>query len=279
MDYDPSRDALYRPHLATTAFVEGTWPPLVALAVEACRLAYVKAEHGPGPLRQLQDAWARVGFTEVQPFQGSAFVDAQGFAAWRPEDRTGVVAFRGTEPEKLADLGTNLSILPVKAPGCPGRVHRGFALAYESLHEQVTAWLSRGSISELLVCGHSLGGAMAMVCAQRLRPSLLVTLGCPRVGNEEFVQALEGLPAERIVDCCDVVPDLPPPLFGYAHPTAFRYIAADGQVHATPAPGFVAGDRAMGREVYAARYAWRQGAVSVRDLADHAPANYVRAFF
>jgi len=38
-------------------------------------------------------------------------------------------------------------------------------------------------------------------------------------------------------------------------------------------------DREKGRWLYLNQYAWKRGTVSVRELADHAPVNYARAFF
>lgn len=281
--YDASRDSLFHPQLRQTLFTAGSDPDERQIAVEACHLAYYKAETGAAEEARLKDAWDRIGFADVQPFHSNAFIDAQGFAAWRERDRTAIVAFRGTEPEKLGDLGTNLNIAPVPVHGFAGHVHLGFYVAYRALEPHVRDWLQAhdGRIDRLLVCGHSLGGAMAMVCAQTVqpRPALLLTIGCPRTGNAAFVAGLSGVRQERIVNCCDIVTDLPPPLFGYAHPHDFTYITWDGQLQSSPGDAAIRADRERGRLEYRDNYAWQSGAVSVRDLADHAPVNYARAFF
>ena len=44
-----------------------------------------------------------------------------------------------------------------------------------------------------------------------------------------------------------------------------------------PSDDFVSGDRLRARADYLLQYAWKSGNVAVRDLADHAPINYVTA--
>ena len=69
------------------------------------------------------------------------------------------------------------------------RVHSGFQQAYSLLRPAVLAWLSaNGSkASRCVVVGHSLGGALATLCALDLLlrgfAVDLVTFGCPRVGK------------------------------------------------------------------------------------------------
>ena len=280
MDYTASRDALFRPELSPTLFKPGLELTPTQLAVEACRLAYYKTETGAAELKRLADAWRDAGFAEVQPFHSGAFVDAQGFGAFRSVDGLAVIAFRGTEPDKLADLGTDANIVPIAAPGIPGNVHAGFFRAFDALRPQVDEWLHAlgARVKTRVVCGHSLGAAMATIAAHVLRPDLLVTLGCPRTGDAQFVNAL---PCRflRVVDCADLVPELPPALFGYTHPAPCLYIDRDGRQYDTPSADFIGDDQARGRIEYLKTFAWRHGTLALRDLADHAPSNYARAFF
>jgi hypothetical protein len=281
MDYNATKDALFRPELTQTTFPPHSSPGEIPLCIEACRLAYYKTEFGDAELDRLKAALANIGFGEVTPLRSSAFVDAQGFGAFRAADGTALVAFRGTEPDKLADLGSDADIRPVpgKAP-VTGLVHHGFHAAFWSLNEQIDTWLGTlgGRRARLFMCGHSLGAAMAMVGAHVYRPQLLVTIGCPRTGDADFVGGLAGIRLVRIVDCADLVPELPPPLFGYTHPPSFTYIDRNGKTSANPPADFVTDDQMRGRLEYVRDYAWRHGTVPIRDLADHAPLNYLRAF-
>ena len=281
IEYDASRDALYQPGLRATLFQASRAPTREQLAIEAARLAYYGYESGAAELQRLKADLGLVGFADVQPFQSGALVGAQGYAAFRAEDGTALVAFRGTQPTKPADFGTNIDIVPVRRDGVAGRVHRGFHRAFAVLHAQVSGWLAAHAqaTKELVLCGHSLGGAMAMVCAHHFKPAFLVTIGCPRAGDPDFVAALDGIAGRRIVNCADLVPLLPPPIFGYVHPARLTYIDKAGALHEAPAKEWVEADQAAGRCEYRDRYAWVDGAVELRDLADHAPVNYARAYF
>uniref|UniRef100_A0A0K0E786 Lipase_3 domain-containing protein n=1 Tax=Strongyloides stercoralis TaxID=6248 RepID=A0A0K0E786_STRER len=81
---------------------------------------------------------------------------------------------------------------------------------------------------KVFVTGHSLGGAMACLCAATIVKSgyvlsnnvVLYTMGEPRVGNDAFVEGFDKLKIEayRIIHSHDLVPHLPPEhLFGYKH--------------------------------------------------------------
>jgi len=81
----------------------------------------------------------------------------------------------------------------------------------------------------------------------------------------------------RYVDCTDLVTAVPPPLFGYVHVCPERYIDRFGKVHAPPpTPEAIADDRREGRRAYLRDHAWKVWRnVMLRDLADHAPVNYI----
>jgi len=129
------------------------------------------------------------------------------------------------------------------------------------------------------VTGHSLGAALATLVASLLRPGFLVAIGSPRVGDADFAASLAAANVVRLVDCCDAVTDVPPPLGGYKHVHARTYITRDGEVIDDPPQSLVDADRQRARMDYITQYAWKTGSVLVRDLADHAPINYARAVF
>lgn len=280
IEYDPSRTALFTPEQRPTLFLPGhNYTPL-QLGIEAARLAYCKTESSTTEAQKLQDALARVGFSSIKRFDNPE-TGTHAFGAWRAADSTALLAFRGTQPDDLLDLGTDADIQTVAWGIGAGSVHRGFRDAYLSVARDIEAWL-RGECSaraQLILCGHSLGAALATLGASHWRPTLLVSLGGPRVGDAEFVRGLEGLNIARLVDCCDLVARVPPRLLGYAHPAAYTYIASDGRTHATPSDTFVDEDSDRARTLYLREQAWRRGTVLLRDLADHAPINYARAFF
>jgi hypothetical protein len=104
-------------------------------------------------------------------------------------------------------------------------------------------------------------------------------LGSPRVGDATFVATVAASNVLRMVDCCDVVTDLPPPVGGYTHLATCTYVTRDAAILEDPAQAVIDADRQPARLEYLDTYAWRTGAVLVRDMADHAPINYARAVF
>lgn len=280
IDYDSTREALQRPELQATVFAAGRRYTPQQIAVEAARLAYVRSEVSPAHHARLQADLARAELGELHTFLDSS-TGAQGFGACRADRSLVLVAFRGTQPDEITDLIHDIAAHSVPWTESAGRVHAGFAGAARAIAAQVDAWLAgiRQPESQLIFTGHSLGAALAMLTASRHPGCELVTLGCPRVGDAAFLQALAStcILSNRYVNCCDVITQIPPVLLGYAHSEPALYITARGQVRRNASDRFVNTDRNLARLRYIAEQAWRLGSVPIRDLADHAPINYVRA--
>jgi len=280
IDYDASLEALVHPGLRATVFAASAPPSPLGLAVEAARLAYVQAESGLAERARLDDALDRAGYGPA-----SCLFDmktgAYAYCAQHRQSGAALVAFRGTEPKDLRDFMTNLQVVPTRWNGV--LVHTGFLGAALALEGPVRDWLAQhhGAGQELLLCGHSLGAALATILARTLAPTRVVTIGSPRVGDADFVQALPPGVLTRVVNCADLVTTLPPSLAIYHHAGNLLYIDKDGATHAEPGVAFVLQDQVQGQ----AEYAWRHlssgrfGALPARTLADHSPINYVRAFF
>lgn len=274
--YAIDRDALYRPHLGRSIFPTAGDLSEELLAAEAARLAYKRFETSPEERGEVETALRSVGFEELAFFNRGG---SQGFAAASPERKVALVSFRGTEKGDPLDLGADAQTLSTAwAPG--GRVHAGFARYLDLLWTDTEAWLAARE-GRLILAGHSLGAGLATLAASRLasrRETLhLVTFGSPRVGNAAFIQTLSGIEVSRYVDCCDLVTHLPPEALGFQHVegAAFFYIDRFGEVHREPSQAFLGNDGKLARTDYLLHHAWKNGSVAVRDLADHAPINYV----
>ena len=223
LPYDTSTTALFQPERqsAELPLTPDRPPTELALAAECARLAYLRAEQADGAERQRLDrALARLGLGPATLFT-HADTHTQAFGSHRADGGLGFIAVRGTQPDALQDILTDAMVLPVPPPGgAPGRVHRGFRDAAAGLLDdgRITAWLASwpdGPPRRLVVCGHSLGGAVATLLAAPLAAQRLVSLGSPRLADPvygQFLGALPGLALTRVVDGADLVTMLPPAL-------------------------------------------------------------------
>ncbi|WP_423359573.1 lipase family protein [Pseudomonas citronellolis] len=129
-----------------------------------------------------------------------------------------LIAVRGTA-EVLADGWRDADALQVPFEEGAGKAHRGFYEAYRALKDFVQEYLDRFySGQKLIICGHSLGGAIALLLAEALRRSpietydiVLYTYGAPRAGDAEFVAGAQPLTHYRMVNYNDPVPSVPAP--------------------------------------------------------------------
>jgi hypothetical protein len=272
LDYTASRDAVYRPEIGATVFRHGDSPSDDLLCAEASRLAYKKFESDPAAEAEIVDALARVGYSRA------AFFSRHGTQAFAAEGlRSSVLlAFRGTEQNPL-DFVTDLETLP--APWrAGGRVHAGFARALGEVWPQLESWLQPRP-GRWLFTGHSLGAALATLAASLSKPARLITFGSPLVGDAIFCATLASVAVDRYVGCCDMVCRIPPEQLGFRHVAFPAYIDRAGNRRTGVSAAEMIGDQIQGRAEYWAEHAWKVGNVKNRDLADHAPLNYVAALY
>ncbi|MCJ8170536.1 lipase family protein [Atopomonas sediminilitoris] len=133
------------------------------------------------------------------------------------------VVLRGTRSAE--DWLDDLDARQVSVPWEPaeGRVHAGFLLLYQSIKPSLLAALARYPVqTPVVICGHSLGGALASLALADLRsrwPQRTLdyySFGSPRVGNPAFAAWLDQhcLHAFRIVNDSDLVPQTPMAICG-----------------------------------------------------------------
>ncbi|MGB7343458.1 MAG: lipase family protein [Pirellulaceae bacterium] len=143
-----------------------------------------------------------------------------------------VFAFRGTEFTSLADWKTDAYIRTITDPSVGG-LHSGFNTAYEDVRRNVELVIRTNPNKAIWVTGHSLGGAMAVICAIRCKQTKLadlriMTFGQPRVGNNSTARWIDKYFSntyQRFVNDQDLVPRLPPArYFQYADAGKFIII-------------------------------------------------------
>lgn len=140
-----------------------------------------------------------------------------------------IIAFRGTRLESFAlpslsnalvkphsgDAQTDANLI-LKNLGNGIRVHKGFWLAFAPIRDRFESEVARARNhgKNVWLCGHSLGGALAMIGGWLCQGSIrgICTVGSPRVGNAAFAEkVIRSVRAyRRIVHHRDLVSCLPP---------------------------------------------------------------------
>ena len=134
-----------------------------------------------------------------------------------------VVAFRGTQNLRdwLTDLDCAFSALWVEGAALP--VHAGFKAAFDSITQDLNTALQRmGGFQRYWLTGHSLGGALALLCARSWTAPLagVYTFGQPRAGGGRFAARYDAALRDRtfrVVHAADIVPRVPWLPGGYRH--------------------------------------------------------------
>jgi Lipase (class 3) len=211
-------------------------PLLLSVALPACRGAYAAEVSRDFPLPA---GYALVDLINVAPVATAhplvavmqANSDVFGFVAASAD--TILVAFRGTQiPGEWVE---DLEACPVANQNGPGRVHYGFQAVY--MHVRAKVWsILNGLWSKpnMIVTGHSLGGAIAQQCGLDVaihrvpvtRPKVF-TFEAPAVAGmdlplftcifrDEFEARCDSL---RVANVWDSVNGLPfPPTFKQSRP-------------------------------------------------------------
>lgn len=180
-------------------------------------------------------------------------VNTLGLSGVLPTEKLIIVAFRGTANFDNWVHDLKFFFEPYPNPECAGcAVHLGFYQAFESVRdavrEDVAELVRRHPSHRVLVTGHSLGGAIALLSAVDMvrlpppagpsvsRPALgspphvgsglvspsrvaLYTFGAPRLGNANFTRWAGAVlqHSYRLTHQRDLVPHLPPNSLGFVH--------------------------------------------------------------
>ena len=178
----------------------------------------------------------RDGGSDLLPIHTRAVI-AEGYGAI-------IVAFAGTDPLIPANWITDFDVglkFRFNERVTPPALHSGFEKAYRSVVGKVAEALAKRSETPVLVTGHSMGAALAVIAAddffseKKLRPTAVYAFGMPRVGDEDFAKRYNdtlGSTTYRLVHGSDVVATIPPTSFGFRH--VGRLIRCGRAGHFTP---------------------------------------------
>lgn len=168
----------------------------------------------------------RWGFASIVPFvqrktdiKGS--FETRGIIAER--SNAVILAFGGTDPAVWRTLATDANFLP----DAGSDTHAGFQMAMAGARDDIDRAIqqSRQAAKPLFVTGHSLGGALAALAAQRAdeagaTPKAVYAFGMPRVGRKQFRTAYDarlGQATYRLVHGFDIVARVPMSAIGFRH--------------------------------------------------------------
>jgi len=206
----------------------------------------------PGPLRSLsvfeqslvmaelskiayRDLDVATGLAHSLGFEQVQYFDRDGTQAYRfSNEWDTVIAVRGTEPNDFNDLAADANAV-LQVLGTLGRVHRGFNEEADDLWPMIER---AGGVTgqQIWFAGHSLGGAVATICAFRcmldsslVDPQALFTFGSPRVGCGRYIRHAR-LTHYRWVCNSDPVTAVPPKWMGYRHFGIELYLDSTGRV-------------------------------------------------
>jgi triacylglycerol lipase len=277
-----------------------------AWAADASMLSYAHYGEAPMPGGDFNAYLDSAGLTSRTLIGDWNAPGTQGFFA--SCDDFAILAFRGTEIHDRVDQEDDADILLVPEPDyrlAPGHagpslghfafvehlfdrpclVHRGFRGAlnrvWDQVHACVSAYRHTRPNAEICFTGHSLGGALATLAFSRFADpaSSLVTVGCPRVGNQVFRDRVLSRPGKgifRFVNLNDTVPHVPPDSCFYCQ-TPGECLRFDEQGKLAPGDSTFLGDRnaiRLALESLAVDFSKLDSIDAPSGLVDHSPVRY-----
>lgn len=179
---------------------------------------------------------------DLNPFYGAGYdtnyelVKNNDYCVVSEDAKSIVITFRGTDD--FGDMLDNFKIrwdqiLKGKLPKISikhiiyGDVHKGFLDAWNTILPDVIKFTKQGILEgkEIITCGHSKGGALALLCAIYISATTgknvqAFTFGCPKVGKKSFARRFgkkSKITHNRFVNGKDPVPRLPRSYMGFIH--------------------------------------------------------------
>jgi len=162
------------------------------------------------PPVDVDPAFRKLGFKQVMPVVDSSMI---GYVA--SADDVTVIVIRGTDND--VDWIVNLAVGSVQTQ--KGPIHKGFYNAYQPLKPQILKLVKAAKPKHLWITGHSLGGALAVICAYDLTENEsieldgIITFGQPMVAKPQLASHLDNVLLGRFahyVNRNDIVARVPP---------------------------------------------------------------------
>ncbi|MGI9496229.1 MAG: lipase family protein [Mariniblastus sp.] len=168
------------------------------------------------PLHDANSIAGKLGFTDGKVIPGET-IDI----FWFQNEFDAVMVFRGKEMREL-DEAMELGKLAATMAETTGYVIDDFKSMADGIWPVIESELESNE-RNLWFCGHSLGAAVATICASRCvlsfiksQPAELHTFGCPRVASRQYLKHVK-LNHFRWVNFQDPVPRIPEMRSGFDH--------------------------------------------------------------
>ncbi|MCL1806851.1 MAG: lipase family protein [Oscillospiraceae bacterium] len=187
--------------------------------------------------------YSAAAYRDVQPYtsHGCQAVNVYGRADVHyflcREGDTLWITFRGTDSwnDWKADLTFWKKTVPYNNTSSKIRVHTGFINLYKlsGVRDRILSKITP-EIRAVKITGHSLGAALAVLCAVDIeynypdRDIEAIVFGCPRVGNKAFMKSYNKRVSKtvRIENSNDVITKVPPALWGFRHVGAKLHVGS-----------------------------------------------------
>lgn len=198
--------------------------PTELVCAHLCNLSYERK-------RDIESTLSASGASLIEYYSDSD-LDAQAFTALK--DDVLYVAFRGSE--SVMDWLVNIFYFKDThhIHGIKTKVHRGFRESLKRINTRIFDDVCCHT-GQLVICGHSLGGAMSTIFVTMLPKSVHkriehYTYGSPRVGNRKFAREFDklGLISKRMVNGSDIIRFVPPWFLNFKHVGAKVKVNHDG---------------------------------------------------
>ncbi len=198
-----------------------SWIQQSLLFAELARLSYA-------------DAATVVPIANAAGIEQCDFIEKEGAEAYVFGNRFDcMIVCRGTEPNQWNDIKADANAWTIAYE--IGRVHSGFHSEVDALWPMLEKHIAENQ-RPMWFAGHSLGAAMATVCAVRCKlspipsnPNALFTFGSPRAGDKAFAAFLK-VNHFRWVNNNDIVARIPPRWLGYRHMGQEIYLNRNGRI-------------------------------------------------
>ena len=177
------------------------------------------------------------------PYYSSLITDVTGYIALDHTRSLTVLAFRGSESVRNYITDADFPLVPTDiCSGCTA--DQGFYNSWQEAKSGIMAALKTAAAAnpsyKVVVVGHSLGGAIAVIAAAEMRnqgtTTDLYTYGQPRIGGSTISNYITNQNKGgnfRVTHSDDPVPRLPPLLLKFVHISPEYYIKSGNGVPVT----------------------------------------------